>query len=158
MAKIEPSGMSQEIRNVNVQMDRLSNGIQALVAKERRRATVNQFLRHLAAKPALSSDDEGETSTLAQLLQHTKYPIKKELEYDYISDSFVPSEKKPVIDMAVVLNSLFKKNGWDCTYEDMMRFILEGGDYRQFQQQAEINKGLARTARRVKGTAAQGRM
>ncbi|EXX87538.1 hypothetical protein BG53_01950 [Paenibacillus darwinianus] len=158
MAKLEQAGMSQELRNVNVQMDRLSKGIQALVAKERRRTTVNQFLHQLAAKPALSDDNLGETRTLAQLLHHTKYPVRKELAYDYISETFVPSERKPVIDLAAVLNSLFKKNGWNCSYEDMMRFMLEGGDYRQFQEQAENNKGLVRAARRVKGTPASGRL
>lgn len=115
---------------------KIENDIFENQERERKRKILIEFLSRLAADPSLKKEEPDSSHTLTEMLYMTKYPIKKELQYDYSSNKFTSTEDKLVIDIALLLNLLFKEKGLNCTSDDLMRHVLEGVGFEQFLQQA----------------------
>jgi hypothetical protein len=126
-----------EMNLIDKQMERIAVGVNTLVEKEKRRTLINQFLKCLAADPALVNNKAPQLSTMTDLLYSTKYPLKKVFVYDYKTNKYMQSDSKPTIDLALLLNLLFKEKGLDCTFEDLMKHVLEGGNITSFLQQTD---------------------
>ncbi|WP_028562424.1 hypothetical protein [Paenibacillus pinihumi] len=129
----------QQLAKMNIyhiateQIDQISDSFQVMMRRKQRSLKVKEFLKRLAADPSL--DNSGALSTtrsIAEWLHKTEYPIRQEMIFDYSKKRFVPSENKPLIDLADLMSRLLQKQGMDCTFEDMMDFVLSGGSIDEF--------------------------
>ncbi|WP_054939104.1 hypothetical protein [Paenibacillus ihuae] len=102
----------------------------------------NRFMSRLAEDPVLRSNTTGSRYTLEEILQEARYPLKQEFRYDYGQQKHVPVEASHVIDVALLLTLLFQEKGLNCTSEDLMNHVLNGGSVEQFMQQAYGSKDL----------------
>lgn len=90
--------------------------------REDQRERWGQFIGHLADDPVLKSNRSLSRYTLTEILQEARYPI----------------EQIPVIDIALLLTLLFQEKGLNCTSDDLVRHVLNGGSIEQFIEQAYV--------------------
>ncbi|CAM4280853.1 hypothetical protein [Paenibacillus tarimensis] len=120
-----------------------SGGTAGETVDEHKEMLVNEFLQRLADDPAISSDGDrtAKTFTIAELLYETQYPLRKEYVYSYDQREYAPAPEKPVIDLALLLNLLFKEQGLSCTFEDLMKHVLDGGKLDDFLKEQQRHCG-----------------
>ena len=106
------------------------------MVNKNKREEFSRFMERLAEDPVLLNQTTGSRLSLAEILNEAKYPVKQEFQYDYGLEQFVPVEQKPSIDVAKLLNLLFQEKGLNCTSDDLMRHVLNGGSVEQFIEQA----------------------
>lgn len=104
--------------------------------RENQREKFNQFMGRLAEDPVLRNAATASRLSLAEILNEAKYPVNQEFQKDYGLQQFVPMEPKPAIDAALLLTLLFQEKGLNCTSDDLVRHVLDGGSVEQFMQQA----------------------
>lgn len=122
-----------DYRDLSLQMEETSENLHAVIAKEQRKLRLKQFLKFLAEDETITGESES-GQTLAELLFYTEYPLRKEFVYDYNKNRYVPSNKKPHIDLAELLTLLLKKSGLKAESEDLMDHVLQGGSVEEFIQ------------------------
>ncbi|PZD97723.1 hypothetical protein DNH61_00195 [Paenibacillus sambharensis] len=134
MGKRDSSYLPPDAKVCNTAINVKAGAAPAETAKEHKQVLVNKFLKRLAEDPSLDGNGSrpSETFTMAELLHVTQYPLKREFVYSYDQREYTPAPEKPVIDMAVLLDLLFKEQGLSCTFEDLMEHVLDGGKLDDF--------------------------
>ncbi|MBJ6359780.1 hypothetical protein ACFOQM_00355 [Paenibacillus sp. GCM10012307] len=115
------------------QIDQISDSFQVMMRRKQRTLKVKEFLKRLSTDPSLDRNEAPTaTNSISEWLNKTEYPIRQEMVFDYSKKRFVPSENKPRIDLADLMTRLLHKQGIECTFEDMMNFVLGGGTIEEF--------------------------
>lgn len=115
------------------QLDQISDSLQTILKRKQNALRVGEFLKRLAHDPGL--DDKEPPSnrrSLTEWLHTTKYPIKKEMVYNYDKKRFESTNEKSTIDFSLMLTLLLQKQGMNCTSEDLVEHVLEGGSIDDF--------------------------
>lgn len=111
----------------------LSDSLQALLLRKQKALRVNEFLRRLAQDESLAkSANDQERPTMSEWLHRAEYPIKKEMVYDYTRRTYVSTNKKPNVNLAELVTLLLQKEGRNCTADDLINHVLEGGSLDEF--------------------------
>ncbi len=107
-----------------------------LVIQDNQREKFSQFMERLAKDPVLKNNRAGSRYSLAEIMHEARYPLNQEFQYDHGCQEFIPVIQKPMIDVALLLTLLLQEKGLNCTSDDLMNHVLNGGSVEQFIQQA----------------------
>ncbi|CAM3557751.1 hypothetical protein [Marinicrinis lubricantis] len=89
------------------------------------------FLIRLGEDPAMSEKNKKPVRPLAEWIMKTGYSMEQCFEFDQQSGELLP-QQRPQIDMAKLLNLCFKQHNMDCTADDLMLHIIQGGTLQSF--------------------------
>lgn len=119
----------------NKQLDQISDSLQMLLKRKRKALRVTEFLERLANDPGLSKQEfPSGRKSITEWIHITKYPLKKEMIYNYDKNRFESVSDKSTIDFSLLLTLLMQKQGIDCTSEELMDHVLKGGSIDEFLQ------------------------
>lgn len=114
------------------QLDQISDDLQKLLKRKRNALKVNEFLKRLASDPGLDQGSSSDQRSLTEWIHLTRYPLKKEMIYNYDKKRFETTGEKSTINFSLLLTLLLQKQGIDCTSEELMEHVLRGGSIEEF--------------------------
>ncbi|WP_010270047.1 hypothetical protein [Paenibacillus senegalensis] len=148
MRKDRQSAVGARYSVAGKQLDQISDSLQMLLERKRQALRVSEFLARLANDPGLSDQEisSGRIS-ITEWIHLTKYPLKKEMVYNYDKKRFEAENDKSTINFSLLLTLLLQKQGLNCTSEELMEHVLQGGSVDEFLQKNKRPITIGRSGR-----------